>query len=64
VVNLQTPFAYSKGAGNLLLDITSPDGSTTTGSGSIGYAQVDYASDSASNPDGAAIAYDGSTPTP
>ncbi len=61
VINLSTPFLYSKGAGNLLLDITTPDGSTTSGPGSVGYAPVDYASDSPSSPDGAAIAFNGAT---
>ena len=57
VINLMTPFSYSKGAGNLLLDITTPDGSTTSGPGSIGYAPVDYASGASED----AIAYNGST---
>ena len=41
VINLQTPFAYSKGAGNLLLDITVPAGATTTNTGSSGYSPLD-----------------------
>ena len=41
VINLQSPFAYSKGAGNLLLDIVIPAGATITNTGSAGYSPLD-----------------------
>lgn len=41
VINLQTPFSYSKAAGNLLLDVTIPVGATTTESGFSGYSRLD-----------------------
>ena len=64
VLNLQVPFTYAKGLGNLLLDVTTPDGATTSGTGSIGFAPFDYASDaSLATPDGAAIAFNGQTST-
>ena len=41
-VVLQTPFAYSKGAGNLLLDFVVPAGATITGNGFNGsFSQFD-----------------------
>ncbi|HEX8323587.1 MAG TPA: PEP-CTERM sorting domain-containing protein [Tepidisphaeraceae bacterium] len=41
VITFQTPFAYSKGSGNLLLDVLIPTGATTTESGSNGYNRPD-----------------------
>ncbi|MBC8106997.1 MAG: PEP-CTERM sorting domain-containing protein [Anaerolineae bacterium] len=41
VINLQTPFAYSKATGNLLLDVLIPAGATTTESGFSGYSRPD-----------------------
>jgi hypothetical protein len=61
VLNLSTPFTYAKGAGNLLIDFTVPDGSTLSTTGSIGYAPFDYASDDFVNPDGVATAFGASS---
>ncbi|CAN5365514.1 hypothetical protein BH09PLA1_BH09PLA1_05340 [soil metagenome] len=41
VINFQTPFAYTKGSGNLLLDVLIPAGATTTESGFSGYSRPD-----------------------
>ncbi|HZZ43742.1 MAG TPA: PEP-CTERM sorting domain-containing protein [Tepidisphaeraceae bacterium] len=60
VINLQTPFTYSKAAGNLLLDITIPDNATVTGNGSIGFAQFDTVTDSFPSADGTSSAFAGS----
>lgn len=41
VINLQSPFAYTKAAGNLLLDVLIPAGATITNTGSSGYSPLD-----------------------
>lgn len=57
VINLQTPFSYTKGNGNLLLDFLIPDNASVTDNGTIGYAQLDTTTDDLVTSDGVASAF-------
>lgn len=57
VINLQTPFTYSKASGNLLLDFIIPDNASVTDNGTIGYAQLDTVTDNLATSDGVASAF-------
>ncbi len=56
VINLQTPFTYTKANGNLLLDFLIPDNASVTDNGTIGYAALDTVTDDLITSDGVASA--------
>lgn len=56
LITFQTPFLYEKTDGNLLLDILIPDNATISGSGSIGFRQIDTTTDAFPSADGMSTA--------
>ena len=56
-INFQTPFVYSKGNGNLLLDFVIPVTGTVTTPGSIGFSQLDTVTDGFPSADGISSAF-------
>jgi hypothetical protein len=51
-INFQTPFVYTKGAGNLLLQFVIPATATVSTTGSIGFSQLDTVTDTFPSADG------------